>query len=125
MQTTLKQFREVAVLSLSGQLDDRSAELFLAQIEELVGQGLVRVVVNLVGVDFVSASGVRGLLTALRKVRHHGGDLKLVDVPRQASRLLTIIGALTVLELYPDVFAAVASFQPEYGPESLLCPASA
>ena len=77
------------VLHLSGELDVGSANQLRASLGELLSDGS-ELVVDMAGVEFVDASGLRPLLQAAEKL-NGSGPLKLVNAPLVA-RLLELTG---------------------------------
>jgi stage II sporulation protein AA (anti-sigma F factor antagonist) len=61
----------------------------------------------------MSSSGVRVLLSMVKKGRELGGDLRLAAAQPGAQRTLEISGLVRVLNVYPSVEEAVRSFGPQ------------
>jgi anti-anti-sigma factor len=72
--------------------------------------GSPRLVGNLAGVDYTSSAGLRALLETVKESRQHGGDLRLASVRPEVLRVLELSGFTSILQVFDDVDAAVASF---------------
>ncbi len=111
MQVTSEQRGEVLVLSVEGSLDALTApdlgEEFSSQIES----GHINLVANLADVDYSSSAGLRVLLAAVKETRQNGGDLRLAAVQANVNKVLTLAGISSAIEQFPDVEAAVSSFE--------------
>ena len=111
MQVTSEQRGEVQVLSVEGSLDALTApdlgEEFSSQIES----GHINLVANLADVDYSSSAGLRVLLAAVKETRQNGGDLRLAAVQANVNKVLTLAGISSAIEQFPDVEAAVSSFE--------------
>ena len=110
MEITVLQDGNVTIVSAVGSLDALTAEAFSAALIQEVGQGNPRLVANLAGVDYASSAGLRAILTALKDARSNDGDLRLAEVTPTVNKVLELSGFTSILKVFPDVAAAVASF---------------
>ena len=46
----------------------------------------------------------------MKEARQHGGDLRLASVRREVLRVLELSGFTSILQVFPDVDSAAASF---------------
>jgi anti-anti-sigma factor len=69
------------------------------------------VVVNLSGVKFVSYMGLGVLVERLRQLRSHDGDLKLTGVNLYTQRLIRMVGAKSVFEIFEVESQAINQFR--------------
>ena len=97
-----------ALLFVGGRLDAAAAPAFKARIEELVGQGRVRLVCDLTNVEFLDSSGSAALVSGLTAARERGGFLKVVGANEPVARSFRSTRLDRVFELYPSVQAALA-----------------
>jgi anti-anti-sigma factor len=106
-----RQNGDVTVLVLTGQmlLDDGDLA-FGRRVRDLVGRGMVKVVLDLQGVTYIDSSGVGMLVAKLKTLREHGGDMRLLHLSRRAESLLGMLKLLVVFETYQDEAAALRSF---------------
>jgi len=51
------------------------------------------------------------LLTAVKETRQNGGDLRLAAVQANVNKVLTLAGISSAIKQFPDVEAAVSSFE--------------
>jgi anti-sigma B factor antagonist len=83
-------------VALVGDLDISTTQELWEQIESLAPHGLV---IDMRGVEFIDASGLRLLMRARSTARDYGHTVRLVHVPRQAHRLLRLCNLDTVFGL--------------------------
>lgn len=110
MDIRVEQFGEIAVVSIAGDIDALTAVEASAFLNAQLDGGREQLVLDLGQVEFMSSAGIRLLLEILKKSREQGGDLRLAAVPGGVARTLEITGLTSVLEAYPSVDKAVASF---------------
>lgn len=110
MVIVVEEREHVRVVSIEGSVDGMTAGELVASMREQVSAGNPRLVGNLSGVDYTSSAGLRALLETLKETRQHGGDLRLAAVRPDVLRVLELSGFTSILQVFPDVDAAVASF---------------
>ena len=97
-----------AVVSLFGELDVATAPDMKERLVDLVNEGRSRIVLDLGGVDFLDSTGLGMIVSALKRARTHGGDLRIVCTESRITRLFEITGLDKAIPLLPTVDAAVA-----------------
>lgn len=100
----------VSVASIHGSIDSLTAPTVLSELGAHVEAGNVHMVADLGGVDYTSSAGLRALLATVKAARHGGGDLRLACIHANVMKVLQLSGFTTILKIYDDVEAAVASF---------------
>jgi anti-sigma B factor antagonist len=113
-----RQTGDVTILDLNGRLSLGEAVAFgpgsgvvLGEsVSGLTKKGHRKILLNLAGLTYVDSSGVGQLVGALTTARNQGGDVKLLNVPRQVLDLLKTTKLDTVFDIHEDEGAAVQSF---------------
>jgi anti-sigma B factor antagonist len=94
------------ILAVTGEVDLASAPELRQRLLALAGRGSHRVVVDLTSVSFIDSTGLGVLVSALKRFRSEGGDLRLaVDRP-QIAKVLEITGLDTVFVVAPTAAEA-------------------
>jgi anti-sigma B factor antagonist len=102
---------QVQVIQLRGPLRMGAAVDGLREtIEEALGNGEVRIVMNLAEVPMIDSSGIGLLVRSLATIKQRGGNLKLVQPSKFAVQTLRLVGVLNLFEIFQDDEAAVGSF---------------
>ncbi len=101
---------KVTVLSLSGRVDSRTAPTLDEKLTQLISADK-RLVLDLHAVTFLSSAGVRAIIQALKTAKKARGEVKLAEVPDHTAAILNTVGILEIVQAYPTVADAVASFQ--------------
>jgi anti-anti-sigma factor len=110
METSSSRQGSVTVISVSGSVDALTAETLLAALLAETAAGNTRLVAELSGVDYASSAGLRAILTALKEARSGGGDFRLAGAQKNVMKVLELSGFTSILKIFPDLPAAVASF---------------
>jgi anti-sigma B factor antagonist len=97
---------EVAVISLSGELDIASAPQLEERIQALIDAGRARLIVDLAGLTFCDSTGIGTLVRANNECLSRGGHLRLAAPNRHVARILAVVGLLDTFPTYQSVEAA-------------------
>lgn len=89
-----------------GRLDLIAAPELREVVAKSVADGVVKVVVDLSGVDFLDSSGLGALVTGLKATRQVGGNLRIAAAQEQALVVLDLTMMQQVLQPYETVDAA-------------------
>jgi anti-sigma B factor antagonist len=85
-----------------GEIDMEHAGLLANQFDELIGQGVTVVVVDLADASFLDSSGLRVIVRAGEQLRERGGQLLLEGASGAVARILEVTG---LLEHYANLSA--------------------
>jgi anti-sigma B factor antagonist len=75
----------------------------------LVNGGAKRLVLDLEAVDFLDSTGLGTIVSLLKRVRTHGGDLRLVCTEARIRRLFEITGLEKAVPLHASLDDAVSA----------------
>ena len=110
MDISDKQLDDVTIIRINGSIDALTAPKITEHINGLVADGNFKLVADFNGVDYTSSAGLRVLLGAVKETRSEGGDLYLVGVQRDVSKVLTLSGFTSILKIFPDIETAITEF---------------
>ena len=94
---------EVAVVRVAGVLDRETAPLAHEQIAATVAQGHKKLIVDLSAVPRVDGPGVQTLAYSRHRVRHAGGDLRIVAPTPPVKERIAVAALDDVLPLHPTI----------------------
>ena len=100
---------ELTVLAVRGEVDVYTAPRLREKLVELVAQGNYHIVVDLDGVDFLDSTGLGVLVSGLKRVRTHGGDMVLVCTHQRVLNVFEITGLTKVSSIHDSLDAAVGA----------------
>jgi anti-sigma B factor antagonist len=102
---------DVVVLDLKGKITlGEGDELLKDKVNSLVNQGYKKIVLNLEGVPYIDSAGLGEVVRTYTTVSRQGGNLKLLNLTKRITDLLSITKLLTVFETFDSESAAVQSF---------------
>ncbi|HEX7364098.1 MAG TPA: STAS domain-containing protein [Dehalococcoidia bacterium] len=105
-----KKLDNVNVLSLSGRLDAYSATEVEKKLDSLIESGQNRLVINLEKLEYISSSGLRVFLAALKKAKKGQGDIKLACMKPFIKEVFDIAGFSQLFNIFDNQDAAVSGF---------------
>ena len=94
----------VTILDLSGKLAGEAGETLADRIDDLVGAGRSKLILNLGSVSVIDSAALGGLLSKRAAVVNAGGQLKLLNLTERVQDLIVT----TKLEMVFDTFVSEA-----------------
>jgi len=102
---------DVIILDLKGKMTlGEGDELLKDKINSLLHQGRRSVVLNLAEVPYIDSAGLGELVRTYTSISRQGGTLKLLNLTKRITDLLSITKLLTVFETHDSEADAVRSF---------------
>ena len=100
MEMKYKAENRPLTITLTGELDHHAAKGLMEAIDRCMEQNLpVKTLLDLGGLTFMDSSGIAVVLRAKRRMEALAGALVVVNIPRQAARVLETAG----LDRYVDL----------------------
>jgi len=111
MQIEERVVNTVTVLDLKGKMTlGEGDELLRDKINSLLQQDRKHIVLNLEGVPYIDSAGLGEIVRTYTTVSRQGGKLKLVNLTKRITDLLSITKLLTVFETFESEQEAIRSF---------------
>jgi anti-sigma B factor antagonist len=111
MQIDQRAVGDIIVLDLKGKITlGEGDELLKDKVNSLVNQGHKKIVLNLADVPYIDSAGLGEIVRTYTTVSRQGGSLKLLNLTKRITDLLSITKLLTVFETFDSEKDAVASF---------------
>ena len=101
---------DIVIVSLAGRLDAYGANDVEKKLDLFIDSGQVKLVINLENLEYISSSGLRVFLAALKKVRKQQGDMKLADLKPFIKEIFDIAGFTQLFNILDNEEAAINSF---------------
>jgi anti-sigma B factor antagonist len=103
-------YKRVVAVTVTGRVDSATAGDLEAALTALTSEARSNLVLDLEGVDFLSSSGLRVLVTTLKSVRKVGGDVRLAKPSQRALDAINLAGLDVLFKVFPDRESAIASY---------------
>jgi len=111
MQIDERVVGEVTILDLKGKITlGEGDEALKDKINSLIHQGRKRILLNLADVPYIDSAGLGEVVRTYTTVSRQGGQLKLVNLTKRITDLLSITKLLTVFETFESEPEALKSY---------------
>ena len=111
MQIEERMVGDVMVLDVKGKVTlGEGDEMLKDKVNSLVSQGNKKIVLNLAEVPYIDSAGLGEIVRTYTTVSRQGGSLKLLNLTKRITDLLSITKLLTVFETYDSESEAIRSF---------------
>jgi len=111
MEIVERTVNDVTVLDLKGKMTlGEGDELLKDKINSLLAAGKKKLLLNLEAVPYIDSAGLGEVVRTYTTVSRQGGSLKLLNLTKRITDLLSITKLLTVFDTYDTESAALSSF---------------
>lgn len=111
MEILEKKVGQVNILCPNGRLDASAASEVEKKLNPLTDTAQIWIVVSLEKLEYISSSGLRVLLAALKKARKQQGDLRLACLQPYVKEVFDIAGFTQLFKMFDKEEDAVNSFK--------------
>jgi anti-sigma B factor antagonist len=98
----------VHIVCLAGKIDTISSGEVEKSINELIDGGNRYLVMDFSGIEYISSSGLRVMLSSLKKLKKVQGDMKLACMKPIVKHVFEMAGFTQIFEFYDTDAAAVS-----------------
>ena len=111
MQIEERVVNDVTILDLKGKITlGEGDEALREKINNLISQNKKRILLNLADVPYIDSAGLGEVVRTYTTVSRQGGQLKLVNLTKRITDLLSITKLLTVFEAFDSETEALKSY---------------
>lgn len=110
MEISITPMKRVDLVVVSGRVDSSTSTELDEVLQTRLDEGRSNLVLDLSEVHYMSSSGLRSLVSALRESKKKGGDVRIASPSERVREVLGLAGLDSLFESYDDVTAAVGSF---------------
>ena len=111
MQISERAVGDVVLLDVKGRITlGDGDEMLKDKVNAVVNAGKKKIILNLADVPYVDSAGLGEIVRTYTTVSRQGGSLKLLNLTKRISDLLSITKLLTVFETFDSEPEAVKSF---------------
>ncbi|MGD9819343.1 MAG: STAS domain-containing protein [Desulfomonilaceae bacterium] len=106
----IKQENGITIIQTDERLDSLDGPKLKDVVNTLVKNTGLRLIIDMEKTTFVDSSGLAGLLSSLKTVIAHKGDIKIARPSPQALTLLRLTRLHRVFDIHDDLINAIKSF---------------
>ena len=110
LTVSVKEMNRVDLVTVEGRVDSSTAPDLGDALNKQIDGGSTHVVVDLSSVEYMSSAGLRELVSALKRVKTAGGDLRLCSPSDRVREVLELSGLDSIFQIFEDQVTAVGSF---------------
>ena len=114
IQIAIRKSGDITILDVQGRatISDGESELLRSKLEELIANGVCKVLLNLADLSHVDSSGFRILVEVCVSLRDRGGELRIIRPTGRALIAFNAIRLPDVIPTYDNENEALTNFQP-------------
>ena len=111
MDSILEELQDgITILRVDGAINDDNAGQLTDELGRLIDDGLTNLIVDCTKLTSISSMGLSTLLLLHNRMRRRGGHVKIANLQGQTREVMRLTRLDEVLDVYPDVKHAQASF---------------
>ena len=110
MELIEKNTEKCMIIGIKGRLDTINYSILEKRLMELLDQNVSKILVNCSQMDYVSSSGLRILLMALKRITMAKGKFVLCSLQENIREIFEISGFTTIFEIYSNEEDALRVF---------------
>jgi anti-sigma B factor antagonist len=111
MEIGEKKAGSVDILYLTGRLDAYASTDVEKKINNVTEKTPVTLVVSMEKLEYISSSGLRVLLAALKKARKQQGDIRLACLQPYVKEVFDVAGFTQLFKMFEKEAEAISSFE--------------
>ncbi len=100
MKLSKRNINDFSIIDIEGRIDTTNFNLFENEIVGLIDSGETNVIVNCGGLNYISSSGLRVFLIAMKKLMSLKGKLYLCEMQPTIKEIFDISGFSTIFEIF-------------------------
>ncbi len=101
---------KIEIVKVAGFMDMAEVPKLEQALDALIKDGMIRIVLDLSGLEYVSSAGLGAIIGRIREVRRLGGDIKIGGYSEMVYNILETFGFTQVFETYTSHEEAIAKF---------------
>ncbi len=102
---------KMGVIYLKGHLDAHNVGRFEREVLKLIGNNIVKIVVNCNELTYISSAGMGIIMGYLDEIREKQGDIKLCCVNKRVYEIFDLVGFTEIYDFLKDEQIALNKFK--------------
>ena len=101
---------DVSLIRLEGYLDAHTAPQFERAIEDAIGEGRTRIVVDCEQLTYISSAGLGVFMSFVEELREQGGDIKICSLQPKVEGVFEVLGFMEIFDISATCAEATKHF---------------
>lgn len=111
MEVTASKLKRCVLVTADGRIDSSTAPRLQSVMNEVIDEGIYKVVLDMTNVEFISSAGLWVLVNAQKKCkRFNRGEVVLTCLNKRIHDALELAGFIPYFKIFDDSAQAVGSF---------------
>jgi anti-anti-sigma factor len=110
MDFKAEELGDVRVVRITGNLDTQTSTVAQEQLLQLIDDGATKVLVDFEDLNYISSSGLRMLLVAVKRLGANGGQLRVCSANKTVQEVFEISGFGDILSTFGSKAEALDGF---------------
>jgi len=111
MEVTITSENNCSIATVSGRVDSYTAPQLSEVLNQVTGQNIFKIILDMSDVSYVSSAGLRVLIDIQKKCkRNNQGEVLLVNLPQRVYETLELAGFVPLFKFFNNVTSAIAAF---------------
>ena len=113
LQLSIRESGDITIVDLRGKatISDGESELLGSQLEELIANGVRKILLNLADMTQVDSSGFSIIVKVCVSLREKGGDLRFIRPTGRTLLAFNVLHLLDLIRTFDNESEALASFR--------------
>ncbi|MEN6465420.1 MAG: STAS domain-containing protein [Syntrophaceae bacterium] len=113
MQLAYIDHGDVRVYFPEGRLDHSQSLVVENKLNSAINEGISKLIFDLSKLDYLSSSGLRVFISLIKQVHEKKGRIVFCSLSPSVANLIEMVALQNDLEIFPTLFEALLSFEPE------------
>jgi len=107
MQFESKSYGDITLITVAGRIDAVNVPSFEEKCAALLENGMLRAVIDLSGLEYISSAGLRGILSIAKLLRSKHGDICFCGLRGMVQDIFAISGFTPMFPVFDTVEEAL------------------
>ncbi len=110
MDFTVDEFGDVRTVRIAGNLDTQTSPVAQEQLIQLIDNGATKILVDFEDLKYISSSGLRMLLVAVKRLEGASGQLRICNPNKMVQEVFDTSGFSDIFSVYKSQAEALDGF---------------
>ncbi len=106
MKITERRESDIAIIKPEGRIDWNTMPIFSDCLNRLIQDGNKKILIDFSDLEYMASSGMRSLITSLKKIEEAGGTMAICSLSSQMEELFNVVQFDKIIKIYKTDFEA-------------------